>query len=155
GAPAGFAAGGERFRQQIVERFAVLEALAELRRERTQVRVAEGAGLFLEVVDAGHEGAGNDAGGVAGRGGADIAELANVAFVAGAEQAGQETGDAFGEGAEPVAEFFPDANVKFIIGHDGCRRLPHSARRSALPGTPQRQKTQSKGGWKRGQYRPT
>ena len=51
GAVGGLAAGGERFGQQIVERLAVGESLAKLRRQRLQFGVAQGLHCRFQLVD--------------------------------------------------------------------------------------------------------
>src|SRR5207302_574408 len=48
--------------------------------------------------------------------GADIAELANVALVAGAEEAGLELGDPFGKGGETIADLLQNTNIHRAFG---------------------------------------
>ena len=116
GAPGGLPAGGERLGEQVVQEFAVGQALAELGRGLAQLLVALGAHLLFEVVDLGQERAGHDRMGGAGLVGPDVTELADIALIAGAEQAREEPADLFGEARQAVTQFFPEGRLNLRFG---------------------------------------
>ena len=116
GAAGGLAAGGERFGQQVLERSALGQAFAELRRQAFQLFVAQGAHSLFQAIDLFEMRSGNDPVRHLRVVGANVAELADVALVAGAEEAGQEPAGRFAERGETVAKLLPEAYVYGGIG---------------------------------------
>ncbi len=126
GALGGLAAGGERLGEDVVEGGALGELLAELRRDVLELLGAERLHALFEGVDLRQEAAGHDDVLGAGLGGAEVAELLDVALVAGAEEAQEEAADGLGEGGDAVGELLPEADVHF--GIDAHRHGLHRAR---------------------------
>src|SRR5262249_49319872 len=111
GAPGSLPAGGKGLRQQRLKRFALGQPFAVFWRQRPQLVVAEAAYLLFQLVDLGQEQAGNDGGRGAGSRGTEVAETADVAFIAGAEQAQQELADVVRKRGQAVAQLLPKTDI--------------------------------------------
>ncbi len=110
-APPGLPAGRKGFRKKIVQGGPMGQAFAELGRRRPQFFLAQRLHLVFKLVNLSKQRAGFDDIGVFGIAGADVAELADETFIAGAEDAHEKTAGLLGQSRQTIAELLPETNV--------------------------------------------
>ncbi len=106
-AESGFAAGRERFRQQVVELGPLSQPLAKLRRQRLHLLNGKRVHLLFKRVNLREKRAGRDGRLGAGLVGADVAQLPDVTLVAGADYIGKKAAGAIYKGGNAVRHFLP------------------------------------------------
>ncbi len=136
GALGGFAAGGKRFRQDVVECFPLGEPFLELGRHFFEFRVGLRLHGRFEFIDAGEHRTGNNRVRRLGILGGDEAQFANEALVARAENAGHGFHDRIGDIGEFLPDLLKDAHFELFGSHRGSVL--------SIAGTRPRQKSKEK-----------